>query len=445
MTVFQREPIVPCPADNLAVDAAVEAFEAAWRAGGVPFLRTFIDGAAAGPTDRLPLLYELICLDLEYRWRGTACESEGGAAAPLRYRLEDYVLLLPELGPLGDLPLDLVAEEYYVRHRWGDRPDALEFAGRFPGRGAELTAALANADRELQKEGDSSPTVSVVDGHSSTDVPGLAGVPQFELSDFVLEAHLGSGGIGKVYRAWWKSKKRPVAVKVLRKNWWHRPGVDALFLREAAILVRLRHANIVSVHGIGRIAQGGCFLVLELIDGGDLTQHLDGRVPLTRALDWVAQAAAALAHRRGVIHRDVKPANLLLDRFGRIHVADFGLALGPAAGGGSADDIAGTVAYMAPEQFFGGQQPVGPAADLFSLGAVLHALLTGHPPSEGFSYGTELFERRRKGSLTWQLPTLRPNLPEAVEEVVKRCLQVDPVERFTTADELALALRTLLR
>lgn len=182
-----------------------------------------------------------------------------------------------------------------------------------------------------------------------------------------------------------------------------------------------------------------CFLVIELIDGNDLSQYVGTRMAVATALDWVAQAADALAyaHREGVVHRDVKPGNLLLDGSGRIHVADFGLALAPAARLDGAGEIAGTVSYMAPEQLFGHDR-VGPRADLFSLGAVLHALLHGRPPDAG---GASSRTVRHASGASEMIRDLAP----AVVSIVSRCLAFDPNERFSDADELAQTLRAEAR
>ncbi|HVA48533.1 MAG TPA: serine/threonine-protein kinase [Pirellulales bacterium] len=271
--------------------------------------------------------------------------------------------------------------------------------------------------------------------------PDLVHLPQFDYREFVLESHLGSGGIGKVYRAWWKSRQKHVAVKMLRKHWWRQPGVDELFFREAAILVKLRHPNIVSVHGIGRTSQGGCFLVIDLMDGGDLSS-LDGTALPAQALEWAAQAADGLAyaHQQGVVHRDVKPSNLLLDRSGRVKVADFGLALLTTISGRGDDGLIGTAAYMAPEQLFGEGRQVGKGADIFSLGAALYTLLTGQPPYEGGSF-IDVVERRLNGAQPVSLRSLCPDVPESLENALARCLVRDPNKRFATAEELAAALR----
>lgn len=422
-----------------AFDAVIDAFEAAWRSGDSPDIRSIIDTVPL--KIRAALLHELIRVDLEYRWKNGSLAATNGRTCAIRpYKIEDYAARYPELGPSSKPPLDLIVEEYRVRQRWGDGPDAAEFAHRFRDCGQELTTALLAVAQELQTEFEPPPASS---SDSASALSGLDHVPQFDYHDFVLEAHLGSGGIGKVYRAWWKSRKQYVAIKMLRKSWRRQPGAEELFFREAEILVRLRHPNIVSIHGIGRTPGGGCFLVIDLVDGGDLSQRTERQVPVGQAIEWAAQAAEGLAfaHREGVVHRDLKPSNLLLDSRGGVLIADFGLALELSARDSVADSLVGTLAYMAPEQLFGEGRRIGPAADVFALGAVLHELLSGRPPYEGCNL-VDLIERRLASSPSMQLRSLRPDLPDAVVHVIARCLATAPDERFSAA-ELAPALRRL--
>ena len=437
MALVERTEEEPCNAvDDDVFDAAVAAFEAVWQAGDVPDIRTFLAATPHADERRTSLLHELIRVDLEYRWKSDARPAED---RPPHRGIEDYLALFSEVGSVAKLPLDLIAEEYRVRHRWGDRPDPVEFARRFAEHAEELAAALAKIDGELQKEKlDEPPSI---DAHAVLSTHDLTDVPQFDYRDFVLEAHLGSGGIGKVYRAWWKSRKKYVAIKMLRRNWWRQMGADGLFFREAAILVELEHPNIVRMHGIGRTPHGACFLVMQLIDGGDLS--LRGVAPVAQAIEWVAQAAdgLAFAHRQGIVHRDVKPSNLLLDREGGVHVADFGLALVTAVTHHREDGLIGTAAYMAPEQLFGGVRQVTPASDIFSLGAVSYALLTGQPPYQGRSM-LDIVERRLGGAQPVSLRSLRSDLSEGLAAVVTRCLAHEPSRRFAKAEELAAALRS---
>lgn len=194
------------------------------------------------------------------------------------------------------------------------------------------------------------------------------------------------------------------------------------------------------MHGIGRTLAGGCFLVMDLIAGSDLAQRTDVAVPIAQAISWLAQAAEGLAyaHTQGVVHRDIKPSNLLLDHGERVLIADFGLALNMAFEDGRGESLVGTIPYMAPEQLFPDGRTIGPAADIFGLGAVLHTLLFGQPPYDGHNL-VDIVRQRLAAS-----PHTLPNshLPQAIETILDRCLTTDPDQRIT-AKELAAVLRRL--
>jgi eukaryotic-like serine/threonine-protein kinase len=236
-----------------------------------------------------------------------------------------------------------------------------------------------------------------------SDPPGEAGLLDYR--DVLLHRQIGQGGMGKVYRATLRAGDIPVAVKLLRSPLRRHRAVEPRFRAEAALLARLRHPGIVAVHGVGLLPDGGHFLVMELIDGSDLSRQVSPTI--ADALRWVAEAADAIhhAHGQGVIHCDLKPSNLLLGADGHVRVSDFGLAR-------SLTDKSirgGTTGFMAPEQI----DPDGvlsPRTDVFGLGAVLHSLL--------------------------------PECP-IVEGICARCRAARPEERFATAAVLASALRAL--
>jgi eukaryotic-like serine/threonine-protein kinase len=226
-------------------------------------------------------------------------------------------------------------------------------------------------------------------------------------SNVVLLRQLGQGGMGKVYRATWRSSDVPVAVKLLRKALRGHQTAAARFRQEAALLSRLRHPGIVALHGIGLLPDGGHFLVMDLVEGSDLARH--SRPSVGEVLRWVAEAADAIdyAHRAGVIHCDLKPSNLLLGRDGHIRVSDFGLARSLA---GSDAPQGGTAGFMAPEQLDADGR-VSPRTDVHGLGAVLRALVPERPPE--------------------------------VDAICARCLMSDPEARYASAAELASALRAV--
>jgi serine/threonine-protein kinase len=214
--------------------------------------------------------------------------------------------------------------------------------------------------------------------------------------------------MGKVYRASWSGSAVPVAVKLLRKPLRRHETVAARFREEAILMTRLRHSGIVALHGVGRLPDGGHFLVMDLVEGSDLARQPGP--PVAAALHWVAEAADAIeyAHGMGVVHCDLKPSNLLLGSDGHVRVSDFGLARSLAVGDAP---HGGTAGFMAPEQI-DPEGKVSPRTDIYGLGAVLRALL--------------------------------PKRPLQVDALCQRCLAPDPEARYTSAAELGMAVRTLL-
>lgn len=262
-------------------------------------------------------------------------------------------------------------------------------------------------------------------------------------ADFQLSRHLGTGGSGKVYQAWWRSASEWVAVKVLKKQFQSDREAVERFIREAVTVSSLQHPGIVPIRGVGRFKSGGYFLVLELMPAGDLSALMSERpIELAEALRWVAQAASAVdfAHRQGVIHCDLKPSNLLLDSTGTVRVADFGLAH-VRSPGSLPRSPAGTLGFMTPEQIDSTRGEVGPPTDVFGLGAVLFALLTGAAP-----FVADTAEETIERILSAAAPSVRaarPNVPEAVEAICRRCLSRRPEDRFENAAELVRAIQGL--
>jgi hypothetical protein len=272
-----------------------------------------------------------------------------------------------------------------------------------------------------------------------------------------LERPLGVGGMGAVYLARQERPHRQVAVKVLRPEVGAGPRERALFLarfqREADATAGLDHANIVPIYEFGE-QDGIAYLVMPYLGSGSLADLLErrGPLPLERALSYIAQAAAALdyAHAHGIIHRDVKPSNLLLHPDGRLLLADFGIARPldradlPPTGSESQDDtptltrgglVLGTPEYMAPEQIEGAS--VGTAADVYALGALAYTLLAGHPPFEG-EMGDVL--RRQLGEPPPPLRVLRPDVPPQAEAAILRALAKPPEDRPRNAGSFARLL-----
>jgi eukaryotic-like serine/threonine-protein kinase len=254
----------------------------------------------------------------------------------------------------------------------------------------------------------------------------------------VLVAH---GGMGEVYRATDSVLERTVAVKLLSDRYARQDDARARFRREALAAARLSAApNVVTVFDVAE-HRGRPLIVMEYLEGGTVHERLkSGRVPRAQALIWLEQAAAALdrAHDHGVVHRDVKPANLLLDRDGNVHVSDFGIASATGADTLTAPGtVLGTAGYLAPEQARG--EPATPASDRYALGVVAFELLTGRRPFAGDTPTTEAFAH-----LHADVPSataLDPALPTSIDGVFRSALAKDPAARPATAQVLVERLR----
>jgi eukaryotic-like serine/threonine-protein kinase len=248
-----------------------------------------------------------------------------------------------------------------------------------------------------------------------------------------IERELGRGGMATVHLAHDEELGRPVALKLLPE---HLAGDDAFrarFLREARLAGRLSHPNVVRVYDAGE-ADGRPFIVMEYVPGTSLAQA--GRLAPGRVVELGVQACAGLqhAHDAGLVHRDVKPANLLVREDAVLKVADFGIArAAESTRHTQAGSLLGTAAYLAPEQIAGADAT--PASDVYSLGAVLYELLTGRPPYT-FSSLAELAAQQAEG-LIEPVRDLEPSVPHEVEAAVMHALARDPSFRPASAADLA--------
>jgi len=279
----------------------------------------------------------------------------------------------------------------------------------------------------------------------STPAAGLV-LPGYEILD-----ELGRGGMGVVYKARQTKLHRLVAIKMILAGAYAGPDQLRRFRQEAEAVARLQHPHIVQIYEVGE-HEGRPFFSLEFVEGGSLAQRLDGTPqPPQSAARIVEQLAQAIqvAHEHGIIHRDLKPANILLTRNGTPKITDFGLAkqleieetpVGlagakvldlPTATGA----VLGTPSYMAPEQAQGKVHEIGPAADVYALGAILYELLAGRPPFKG---ATQLETLVQVTNAEPVAPTrLQPKLPRDLETICLKCLQKEPKKRYASA--LALA------
>jgi tetratricopeptide (TPR) repeat protein len=269
--------------------------------------------------------------------------------------------------------------------------------------------------------------------------PAESPPPAVEVPGYAFEQVLGRGGMGVVYRARHLALKRTVAIKMVLAGGHAGPHELARFRIEAEAVARLQHPNIVQIHEVGD-AGGHPYFALEFVDGGTLAGRL-ARGPMSSreaaGLVEILARAMHLAHSRNVVHRDLKPANILLTADGTPKITDFGLArqLDADSGETQAGAVMGTPSYMAPEQASGYAHLAGPAADVYALGAILYACLTGQPPFKGKT-AVETLDLVR----TAEPPPpsrLAAGVPLDLETIGLKCLRKQPEERYASAAELA--------
>ena len=272
-----------------------------------------------------------------------------------------------------------------------------------------------------------------------------------QLSHYTIVSKIGEGGMGAVYRAIDSRLNRTVAIKVLPPTAGADPDRQRRFVQEAQSASALNHPNIVHIYDIDT-AGDVTFIAMEFVDGRPLDAVIgESPLPMALALEYAIQATGALAaaHQAGIIHRDVKPANIHVNRSGQVKVLDFGLAklmrsppsetFAPTKIGTPATTagvVVGTPAYMAPEQADG--QPVDARADVFAFGAVLYEMLSGHRPFQGASPISVMAAVLRDRPAP--LSQVCPGIPSRLEAIVMRCLEKDPAKRYPSAVELRQAL-----
>ena len=259
-----------------------------------------------------------------------------------------------------------------------------------------------------------------------------------EIRGYVLNERIGVGGFGAVYRATQSSVEREVAVKIILPQFANQPDFKRRFESEARLIARLEHVHIVPLFDYWQEADGSAYLVMRWLRGGSLRRLIREQpleLPLVaRMMDQIAQALS-IAHQKGIIHRDLKPDNILLDEYENAYLSDFGIAKDNISSANitMSGNTPGTPAYAAPEQLTG--QPVAPQTDIYSLGITLYESLVGQHP----------FPSAPLKHLRDPLPFInRPEIPFGVNEVIARSTAKDPVDRYTSTLEFALALRRVL-
>jgi serine/threonine protein kinase len=279
-----------------------------------------------------------------------------------------------------------------------------------------------------------------------TNVPAMSKTRLPKIPGFEIEGEIGRGAMGVVYKARHTSLKRTVAIKMVLDCALNNPKVLQRFYDEAEAVGRLQHQGIVQIYNSGEF-DGVPFFCLEYVDGQSLETHKGKQWDFREAAQLIIQLCEAIhyAHTRGIVHRDMKPANVLLTSAGKPKITDFGLAkfVSDDKGRTASGAIMGTPSYMSPEQASPKKEdPIGPAADVYALGAMLYELIAGQPPFQADSALDTIMQVLTSDPRP--LRDIRPDTPKELQAIVHRCLRKASADRYPSAETLAADLRRYL-
>jgi serine/threonine protein kinase/formylglycine-generating enzyme required for sulfatase activity len=434
-------------ASSSAVSDLVQQIESLWELGQNPDPDALLREAGVS----LPAeVARVLATDQWHRWH-----------AGERLWVEDYFARHPAVGADPEAALVLVYGEFLLREERGEQPSPAEYLSRFPqcapGLRRQLdfhaevagTRSTLSASENAPGELGATPLCSTSTSMGSPTADQTRSIPSSPQTDsdpvaigrYRVIRRLGQGGFGRVYLALDTELDRQVAVKVPNAERVAGPENVENYLAEARMVAKLDHPQIVPVYDFGRTGDGLCYVVSKFIEGSDLKARIEqGRPSFRDSVELVATVAEALhyAHTRGLVHRDIKPGNILIDASGKPFLADFGLALKEEDFGRGAR-IAGTPAYMSPEQARGEGHRVDGRSDIFSLAVVLYELLTGRRP-----FATE--DRNELLDLIATTEARPPRqiddtIPKETERICLKAMSKRAADRFTTARDMAEDLR----
>jgi serine/threonine protein kinase/tetratricopeptide (TPR) repeat protein len=365
-------------------------------------------------------MVEAIWADQRRRWQS------GQGVAARRY-LEEYATLAAD----SEVAADLVYHEFIVREELGTAPPFEEYVAEY--------ALYAARLRDLHE----------ADHLVKLPVPPAKAVlrPPERLGDYELLEEIGRGGMGVVYRARQVSLNRIVAVKMLLAGQRAAEALRQRFRQEAEAAGHLQHPHIVAVHEVGE-QDGQPYFSMDYIEGKSLAALVrENLLPPATAAAYVKTIALAIhyAHQQGTLHRDLKPANVLIDACGQPRITDFGIAKRIAADSQltATGEVLGTPSYMAPEQAAGKVGQIGPASDIYAMGAILYELLTGRPPFRADTPFDTLRQVVETDAASLRL--LNPKVPRDLETICRKCLEKEPGKRYPNGQALADDLERFLK